>query len=331
MSWLRVALVFSVVAIVAGACIALFAPRPEAIDAPMTWKDGTITELRESMRGLIRAEGGIDAYASFKARYASASFDTAHNAAHLFGESLYDVEGVGGVAACDAGFNFGCYHGFFAVAVAKEGLDVVSALDAACGTSEVAHSSACQHGIGHGILEYLGHDKLVPALEACGLTDQPDPLAGCTSGVFMEYNVPLVVNADGSFTITTRQYAPDEGPYTPCGDIPERFRGSCLQELPQWWQQVFHDDFAKMGALCAALDSTVATQICIAGVGKIVPSSADYSVEGTERFCALMPADWYDKCITQAAWSFETNILSHAQALEICRFASKEAQKECPQ
>jgi hypothetical protein len=289
-----------------------------------------ISEVRAKMRRSISDVGGDAAYAELKRTYAGTSFDKNHNAAHLFGESLYDVEGIPAVAACDTSFNFGCYHGFFTTAVAAEGLGVVSALDAACGGVAVPGASACQHGLGHGILEYVGHDQLVKALTECGRTHQPDPLAGCTGGVFMEYNVPLIGNEDGSFSIGARPLT-EEGAYAPCLALPEQFKGSCIQELPQWWQQVIGPDFTRMGELCANVGGEEYQRICIAGVGKIIPSAADYSVAGAERRCAAMPREWYDTCIMQASWAFETNTESYEEARELCSFISPSARSGCPQ
>lgn len=319
-------------AVILGTFFLLHESEPIAPSLPVLYDAARVSEAREAMRADIKRSGGAAAYVAFKETYASFPFEKSHNAAHLFGESLYDIEGIPSVAFCDTSFNFGCYHGFFATAVSAEGLDVVPALDSACGDPHVRGASACQHGLGHGILEYLGHDNLVAALEACGRTNQPDPLAGCTGGVFMEYNVPLVTNTDGSFSIAARPFTEDEGPYGPCLMLTnERFRLSCVQELAQWWNQVFDGDFVKMSELCGALSSDELQAVCIAGVAKIIPSSTDYVVSASEETCALMPPQWYDRCIMQASWSFETNTGLHEEARTLCAFASPAVQPTCPQ
>lgn len=290
-------------------------------------KNRFVSGLRASFEESLRTSGPVLAYAEMKKSVLKKTHDEQHNAAHLFGESLYAVEGVNGIRICDTDFNFGCYHGFFTKAVSGEGLSSVGALDAACQTSE--RPSACQHGIGHGIMEYVGHSNLSRALEACSLAYQPDPIAGCTSGVFMDYNIRLTVEGN-TFSVSARPLGNPELPYAPCTDVEDRFKKSCYHELPQWWYQVYQGDIQNIGALCERIEDKNYRAICFGGVGNIVGSVANYETALVKELCALMPKHAVTSCITHAAWSFSANIDAHGDAKELCENVVSEEEKiEC--
>lgn len=288
------------------------------------------SEARTAMHTLIEDAGSARAYETFLRTYESASFEIRHRAAHLFGESVYEVEGFSGITTCDTSFNFGCYHGFFTAAVSEEGLAIVPTLAQVCGSTNTQNTTACKHGIGHGIIEYVGHDALLEALTVCGITAQSNPLAGCTGGVFMEYNVPLRTRSDGSFFTDARPLIEEEGPYAPCLTLPSKaWVASCLHELPQWWNQVYDGDFTTMGTLCDALPSYEARHVCIAGIGKLVPSSAQYRMDRAEAFCRQLPLSWHDACLMNAAWSLASDEERAADAHALCALATAEKNAEC--
>lgn len=290
--------------------------------------DVSASVVRGEMMDTLRSEGASMAYERFKKKYRNAEFDLQHNAAHIFGESAHEVLGIDGVRVCDSEFNFGCYHGFFTRAVSSDGLSVVKTLDEACVAA--VQPSACRHGIGHGILEYLGHTRLTDALAACKETTQPDPLAGCTSGVFMEYNVPLAVNDAGVFSLQTRPLLNPEEPYHPCTEVSAEFRLSCYHELPQWWMQVYRADFKAMGAYCVASAEKELSDACLAGLGNIVASFAKYEAEQSTALCRLMPDEASRRiCTVNAAWSFGTDVDSQEKALALCASLPTEDREEC--
>lgn len=288
-----------------------------------------IPAMRAAFVENIRMHGGDAAYRAFKKHYLGVPFDLQHNAAHVFGESLYDEEGIAGVRLCDQEFNFGCYHGFFTRAVASEGLDVIGALDRACDASD--RPTACQHGIGHGILEYLGHSRLGDALLACKKTHQPDPLAGCTSGVFMEYNVPLSVGGDGTFALQTRPLEHHDEPYHPCTELPDEFRLSCYHELPQWWAQVYGQDFATLGAFCAAAPYPGGGRACFNGLGNVIASFGEYDADTVAGLCRqIADSEGRDSCFINAAWSAFVDRQDARGAAAICAKLPEKLQSECP-
>lgn len=284
------------------------------------------TEMRTIVERNI-TNFGIDAsYARFKADFAHEPPNQQHAAAHVFGEALYKIAGTAGFAWCDPTFNFGCYHGFAGKAIAQEGLHIVSELDAVCQTRE--RSSACQHGLGHGILEYFGSTQLVQALEACSLTHQPDPQAGCTSGVFMEYN--------GPFVISENKFVPREfdgaHPTSPCPELPEKFQLSCFRQLPQWWKISSDMNFEGMGNLCTSVGAQKNRDACFSGMGAIAGSIAQYVPDATVALCR----DIHDpsgevRCIVEASWAFVLNINDSVGGVSVCKEAPVTHKKFCPQ
>ncbi len=294
----------------------------ESLDTP--------SRARNEFIHQIQKEGGVRAYAAFVETYRPQGFEIQHNAAHLFGEALYDVEHLGGLAICDQTFNFGCYHGFMSRAIAREGLPVIHKLDGVCKSDTLA-PMACQHGIGHGILEFLGHTKLLEALDACKLTNQEDPIAGCTSGVFMEYNVPLVTREDGSIGVESRSLADAHKPFDVCPSMPAQFKQSCYHELPQWWTQVLTTDMGDMGRLCATVEEEQLKNACLMGVSNIIPSQAAYDAQTIISMCNEMPTPKsIDECLVGAAWGLVKNFHLNEAGTQVCKTASAGVRHQCP-
>lgn len=258
---------------------------------------------REYWTDRMNEAGALGAYEEFKETFASSHFSLQHLNAHLFGELLYRKLGIEGIAVCDATFAFGCYHSFFGQALAEHGMAAVAQLDEACIEKFGEYGTGCQHGIGHGLLEYFGHSQLLAALEGCTLTTQVQKLFGCTSGVFMEYNVPIIITPEFA---KTEVRALNENPYAPCSTIvPERFRESCYYEMGQWWDKVYYGDYAKIGELCEAIALPEEREPCYLGTGNVAAPSSDYDVESTIEKCESMPTkEGAFLCRAGASWSF---------------------------
>lgn len=286
--------------------------------------------LRSEFKKEIHTLGGGGAYALVKKRYEHASVDIQHNIAHIFGETAYNVLGTEGIRACDASFAFGCYHGFFNVAVASEGSAILPALDYACGLVTEGDPSACRHGLGHGILEYLGNEKLEEALALCGETTQPNPITGCTSGVFMQFNIPITYTDDGQFYSTPRNLN-RESPFEPCDALPAQFQESCYHELPQWWAQVYGRDYGFIGSLCASVTSEDLSKVCFLGIGKIVAPSFAYDSHDTYEACELITDErGAYLCRAAAAWNIALDGGGFEDAAYVCGETIPAFQFECP-
>jgi len=267
---------------------------------------------------LINQYGTQPAYAIFKSEYAPAHFNTQHNAAHIVGELLYVAEGVDGIAICDADFAFGCYHGFFSRAISTEGMDIATELDEVCVRVFGPLGLGCPHGIGHGLVEYLGHDlsSLVDALAVCDTLTWKEPLFGCQDGVFMEYHFPVVFNDEGAPRMTTRELDGAQ-PYATCVSVPERFRESCHFSLPQWWNATLSAE--RVGELCGAIDDAQNQRACFLGMGNVTGPNTEYQPEEAIAACSLMPTHRGEVlCRAGASWSFYAYPEVRDRAPEVC-------------
>lgn len=289
----------------------------------------TTPEVRAQMIRSIERLGPDRAYILLAASYKDTPSNFQHGAAHIFGEALYEAQGVSGVTTCDDGYNFGCFHGFFIEAVSHEGLDVLDELNGECTATSV--SSACRHGIGHGILEYLGLHRLTDALEACTrIEDMETRVGGCTGGVFMEYNLPLEV-LDGVYTIAPRELEDPANPYAPCDTVADRFAESCHHELPQWWGHVYgREDFMTIGRLCAGAAGEHNRYTCYMGAGTIAASAAKYDVERAIELCKDMPNQEAEGvCLIYTAGAFSGSVGDHDAGVRACEAAPEAYQDEC--
>lgn len=262
------------------------------------------------------AANSAEAYAMFKEKNAEAPIGLQHSATHLFGELLFTHEGVAGISVCDATFAFGCYHGFFTRAIAEEGIALVPELDSACLEAYGPLGTGCQHGIGHGIMEYFGYADINTALAVCEKTTQVLPLAGCSSGVFMEYHIPAVASGEG-FTIEPKPVDP-ANPYLPCGTVSDQYRDSCYFELGSWWRAALGSTHEQMGAWCSALPSRDRKR-CFLGLGAAVVPTEDFEVDRIlERCRVAATGENYTLCIAGASWSFNADPAFRHLAPALC-------------
>jgi hypothetical protein len=210
----------------------------------------------------IRTAGGADAWAELKKTYANSGPGIQHTAAHLFGSLLYEAAGEEGIGVCDAAFAFGCYHSFFGGALAEKGLEIVPSLVRECRERLGAASLGCEHGIGHGLMEFLGPHRFREALAAC--PPETNPFRGCAAGVFMEYNVPMALDGDLS-EIAPRTFDPAR-PYDPCPTVPESFQAACYHELPPWWRQIYGLDTDVLRGICMKIAGGSDREACLLGI-----------------------------------------------------------------
>jgi hypothetical protein len=271
------------------------------------------------MADYIRTLGPSRAYAAFSDAVRDKDYSQAHNAAHLFGAVLFDVKGLSAISTCDASYGFGCYHGFIIEAVAGRGVSVIRDLDAAC--KKTPQPTACEHGIGHGILEYLGHDHLKEALVTCDLTKPTDPIAGCRSGVFMEYNVPLVFDSESSAFVAARK-AKQTSPVDPCPTLDAVYQPACYYGLPQWWQQAYGPDAHKMATFCATAPKALESD-CALGIGTLAASMSHTDAQKAIGYCSapLSQAAQF-ACLRAAAGAFISNAQATEKARVICEAIS---------
>jgi hypothetical protein len=266
--------------------------------------------------------GSSKTYSEFKEKVSHYPFSQQHNMAHMIGDVLYAHEGLKGVTICDPSFAFGCYHSFFARSIKANGLSVIYKLDRECVKDYGTKGLGCNHGIGHGILYEMGKERLVDALTLCSTLSWKGDLGGCTSGVFMEYNLNTMNNPNAERTAVR---APTNDLLSPCDSVPQKYRIACYFEMPQWWTILFDHTtvgFSKAGTLCDSIPDQSQKAICYKGIGNIAAPTTHYSIAETQHLCnALQAQDGILLCMAGASWSFSSSPEHKSDAAQVCESA----------
>jgi hypothetical protein len=201
-----------------------------------------------------------------KGQYADAEGGEQHMSFHYFGEVLYKVMGTSAFPLCKDWYGFGCHHGFLLDAIDSEGYEVVPVLDESCfkSNTRVMDTETCQHGIGHGLLEFSGRDPL-EAIEACGLVADVFPKLGCASGVFMEYFSPT--QADKHSRVSLVPTFDESDPLDVCDEFAGIRLATCLFEIHGWWEDVVHLPPRTVEAYCNSVEDKEGREFCLIGYG----------------------------------------------------------------
>lgn len=272
-----------------GVCIVgiSFFASTSSVSATLSY-DAAWDDQVDHWEDVIKREGAADAYAEFAGYVSSQSVGWQHEAAHAFGSALFAVAGSDGITTCDMRFSFGCFHQFLGDAIQALGLESIPDLNSRCFDALSESPLSCQHGIGHGTLAAIGYDDdaLMQALAICRGLPGTDPIGGCYSGVFMEYNMRTML----AEAAETRPY--DGNALAPCDAVDDIYRPACFYWQPQWWRYgVFgdrnsSDAFTEMGALCNLHATTSALRrACFEGIGNIVEQESGFDPAIASALC----------------------------------------------
>ena len=262
--------------------------------------DSPVSERRYWEREIDEL-GPEKAYQVFKDMYAKIGITKAHTKAHIFGEALFNKRGLEGAHICDEAYNYGCYHSFFAKTIGAYGVSILPILSEECGKKR--NPGVCLHGIGHGLQWYFGDEHLLESLSECSKIPAKNPVVGCGSGVFMEYNMR---NAEDPALVQIR---PPDGDHlqSPCDKVPRKYGQACYFEQPRWWDQLFKHDYQKIRDLCEEVKDESLRETCFFGLGhiEVATQKNGYDVAHAIAGCTLAP----DRralvaCRSGVAWSF---------------------------
>jgi len=253
----------------------------EEINASEIVETSSIAKKRSLINKMIQKKGGLQTFNTLKDLY-KGNYDGGHNTLHIYGEELFKVVGDSGVAVCDASFGFGCYHGFSTQALINRGPEALAMLGKACKKSGDLHL-ACEHGLGHGALEYFGEKNIVEALDACRTLPWKGKLYGCQDGVFMQYNFPdNLEEVEGKDK--TRKLDP-QNPYDPCETLPQNYRNACFYSLGQWWSFETSNKYSQMGEFCLNLSNKYYRNSCFIGIGNDALADGNFEPERIVNIC----------------------------------------------
>ncbi|MBP9669079.1 MAG: hypothetical protein KBE09_02200 [Candidatus Pacebacteria bacterium] len=255
---------------------------------------------------LVGADAANQAFHEYGA---SLSENEAHTAAHAFARALYDAEGAVAISYCNEEFAQGCAHEVMAQTISEFGLASIPELQKNCANAFKGGSYFCDHGVGHGLVDYYGYEPpdMLEALAYCDAHRAEDKLNGCYTGVFMEYflqnvryssAVPKPINADQ--------------PYDRCVEDKGTARWACFYTLPLWWHQIDKHTgeqseekiLAGMYARCAAINADIDRVACFHGMGHMVAPMAEYELDGVLTLCRQIsiPIPDHLLCISDAAY-----------------------------
>lgn len=287
--------ILAITILVIGAALFLGAQHlPHASGA--AYDDSMSTAKQEAYwKERVKAVGGKAAYIELAEDVKSFSIQRQHKVGHAFGGALYEEEGVDGLAVCDPQFNYACYHEFLGRAIAELGLSSVSMLNQKCVDLVKKSPLSCQHGIGHGIVSYLGYsDKaFLEALKICKDLPFNDPIGGCYGGVFMEYNTQTMLGEQARLRLVV-----DDNMLAPCDTLATEYTIACVFWQPQWWNQTLKSStsvalvsntnegrWAKMGELCESYKDSKLVRPCFEGIGNITSAEVNRNTATIKMLC----------------------------------------------
>ena len=257
--------------------------------------DNTPAVQEAYWEGRVKTLGASRAYEEFARFVDHKDPNFQHAQAHFFGAGLYAGAGVAGLSTCDARFNFGCFHEFLGRAIAALGLSEVQNLNQGCYEALGPTFLSCQHGIGHGILAYLGYARkdLDHALSVCEDLPYNESIGGCYGGVFMEYNLQTMLGREGRI----RPRA--ENVLYPCNELSAIYQPACVYWQPQWWAQTLRQEgeidlarvFSTLGERCDLLKDPALGRFCFEGVGNMTAPSGDFIPSRAAALCEASSPD----------------------------------------
>lgn len=262
----------------------------------------------------IRAVGPNTAHEEFTRAALPLQTSQAHVLAHVFGESLFSVEGASGLVYCDTLFLYGCFHQLIGSAISSLGISVVDTFATGCEQKPQTQRFSCLHGMGHGILGYYGYslENLNTGLEICSRFDSGNMGNACARGMFMEYNFHELAARETGNIVDPRPLSL-ETKYTPCETISEQYRTACYIELPNWWVTTNDaalstiERFEQAGSWCAAISHAKASQSCFEGLGHITPPATNLDAAGARALCESTSAVTRNRlyCLSSAVRRFK--------------------------
>jgi hypothetical protein len=237
---------------------------------------------------------------------------------HTVGDWIYKKYGKDGLPYCRDYFLSSCHHGFIIRAVSEEGRSVLIDIMKSCWDSGTTVATQCAHGIGHGVLAWVGYANLDKALVECDEVAKKSPnfpLFNCHDGVFMEN---LWAVHDGN--VSEDQWLRDDDLNYPCNDkrIDKKYWGACWANQPSRMYQMMGGDFAAVGRECLKLTDSNLKSICFNAIARQIHPTTQGSIDKTFELCNQMPLGWQEECIYSVAKS-AFSVGDRERPFEMCK------------
>ncbi len=289
-------------------------------------------EQKAYWKSRIGAVGSTRAYQEFGESAATQQPAHVHTAAHYFGAALYSLEGPTSVVVCGDKFLWGCFHEVVGETLAEHGLPIIGKLKEQCQMLATPfETDGCRHSLGHGLLAHLGYNEeaLAEALEACKTyvpNPSPNPLGGCYSGVFMEFNLRTMADADSLKPFPLDYY------HGLCKRLDEAFRPTCAAQAIQSWivaePSFTKTSFAAFGELCRGF-AVGLVDYCFWGLGNHLPASKDMSTTEVIAYCKTTATTAREELLCRGSATTITRTLGGGEEEGICTGLSGAAYNYC--
>ena len=291
-------------------------------------RDGNFECLEQAFGNLTYNEGPEKALALLQEKTATDSAVAAdcHRIAHRMGSaalSRYKDEVapafIAGSPVCASGY----YHGIIERAFLGQPKDKLTAVSRQlCSDSKITEQRfllyQCVHGLGHGLMIYLGYD-MPGSLKTCaGLKDEFDDIS-CSGGVFME-------NFNSSYGITSK-YLRKSDPIYPCNSVAEKYKAQCYGLVTANLLKNTGYDQKKTADGCKRSEPDW-VGICFESFGRDVSGIAGKSAEKALASCRLAGKNEGD-CLYGVAREIVNADAAGARGAKFCNKAPKRHRERC--
>ena len=208
-----------------------------------------------------------------------------HLMGHVVGEILYKQQGAKGIQVCTQDFRNACSHTIVVGLFSEKGTGALPIINKACREAPGGKGAyfMCFHGLGHGVLSYVGYD-LPKAVKLCSLTgakpNNQREFSECVGGTIME----IISGGDHDkalWSVQSKKYLTTDDPLYPCDAdfMPREVRTLCYIYLtPHLFQYAGADlnnpdpkFFSKAFSYCDRLIDELDKgnrEVCYGGFGK---------------------------------------------------------------
>jgi hypothetical protein len=289
------------------------------------------TCIQQAFGNIAYYQGPKIALRLFAQRYGDYSDPNCHPVAHRIGSATL-ARDHGNVSEAFAQGSSACFSGFYH-GILERALLSLKTYDAAslasvgrrlCADREVRSSrwltSACTHGLGHGLMITTGYN-LPLALKVCDRLGSNSDNRSCNGGVFME-------NLSTTFGVLSRYLRKDD-PLYPCDAVPNSDKFECYELVTSHVIRADNGDWKKTAETCAQAKNGWAVT-CFWSLGRDADSQAHYDPAGVKKICALgAPYQGDAMCLMGASMTMVKNFESGKQAAVLCNTLSAGLRGSC--
>ena len=269
---------------------------------------------------MVQKEGIPSAFAVLRVAYQGNDYVRAqcHPLTHVIGRTaagMFSSVGeayLNGDSFCWSGYYHGVMEGIIDVIGYS---NITSSMDSICqdvavrGRYNFDHYN-CVHGLGHGVM-VLTQNELFDSLKICDNLQDSWERSSCWSGAFMEN---IIVDNKNHVT----KYLNPADPLYPCNAVGEQYKGTCYLMQTSYMLKVTNEDFAKVFALCGAVEANFQS-VCYQSLGRDASGHSVSDGTRTKAVCVL-GKDFMQQsnCVIGAVKDFISYHHSDVEAKALC-------------